>query len=216
MFDPKLYLCGLAALIGLAIGVERRWRGFKGNGPLHIIPALVGAVLVTRQTGLTALFWFLPLQVLMWLIVIATVCMWSAERTPDRAGDFRGTGGLGLTWALAFLLGVICAFQAWLLLGCATATLVAFGLRTPRQISAPPAVVAAATAVAPVSEATASAAVLPGEPEAAPSTLAELVEQLEGGKPIGGTDTGRDLKRVDGDAGGPPEPTIDRAVIKAA
>ena len=105
MINDTIFILGIAGVIGLVIGVERRWRGFEGSVPFHIAPALVGAWLAIRQPGLTHLFWFLPLQILMWLVVTAIVCMWSAERTPDVRGDFRGSGGIGLSWTLAFLLG---------------------------------------------------------------------------------------------------------------
>lgn len=197
MPNSTVILLVIAALIGLAIGVERKWRGFTGSAPLHVAPALFGAYLVTRQSGFTALSWFLPLQILMWLIVIATVCMWSAERTPDNDGAFRGTGGIGLSWTLAFLLGAICAFQAWVLLACACVGLVIFGLRTPRRVSA----------VAPAVPAASIAAVsLPGEP----------LEESGSGEAVGGANAGGDLKSVDGDAGGAAEPAIDGAAVKAA
>lgn len=134
MLNEMIFTLAVAAAIGLAIGVERRWRGFPGSAPFHIAPALVGGWLAARQPGLMHLFWFLPLQLLLWLVVTAIVCMWSAERTPDAKGEFRGSGGLGLSWTLAFLLGAVCAFHAWLLVGCACAALVAFGLRTPRRV----------------------------------------------------------------------------------
>ena len=215
MLDPKVYLLAIAALIGFVIGAERRWRGFKGSAPFHVAPALFGAFLVTRQTGLTALFWFLPLQILMWLIVTATVCMWSAERTPDGNGDFRGTGGTTLSWALAFLLGVACAFQAWLLLACAGVALAVFGLRTPRRISVPAVVATPVPAAAVPGEVAIDEALL-ADTKPAPLSLAEAVQQLGSGKPVSRPDAGSNLKRVNGDAGGATESAVDGAVVEPA
>ena len=189
MLHPMIVPLVIAAAIGLCIGVERTWRGFAGSAPFHVAPALVGAFLVERQTGLIALFWFLPLQILMWLIVGATVCMWSAERTPDAAGDFRGSGGLGLSWSLCFLLGVACAFHAWFLLAGACAMLLAFGLRTPRRVTAP-----AVSASAPA---------------------AQALEQGGSGEAISGNEAHVDLPGVDGEAGGATEPAIDGTVVEA-
>lgn len=191
MFNPVHSILLLAAAIGLAIGLERAWRGFGGSALLHAAPALLGAFLVIRQPGLIALFWFLPLQILLWLIVTATVCMWSAERTPDGEGQFRGAGGLALSWSLAFLLGASCAFGAWLLVGSASVALIAFGLRTPRRVQA----VQAAAAPA--------------------SAHAQPVEQGGAGETVGGADAAGDLEGVDGQPGGAAEPAVDRAAIMA-
>lgn len=214
MLDSKVYYLAIAAAIGLVIGFERRWRGFRGSAPFHVAPALVGAYLVTRQTGLTALFWFLPLQILMWLIVIATVCMWSAERTPDGNGEFRGSGGLALSWSLAFLLGVACAFQAWLLLGCACGALAVFGLRTPRRIAAPASAVASTTVPAPAAAVPGEAASPAPPPESLPA--AEPLQESGRREAVGGSDAGVDLKSVDGKPGRAAEPAIDDAFVKAA
>lgn len=184
MFDPILQTLAIAAAIGLAIGFERAWRGFPGSAPFHVAPAAVGAFLVARQPGLIALFWFPPLQVLLWLVVTAAVCMWGAERTPHADGDFRGSAGLGLSWTLAFLLGVTCAFGAWPLLGAALTALVGFGLRAPRR-----------------------------RPEVV-SAPAKAVEQSGAGEAVGGAQTGLDLKGVDGEAGGATKPPVNNAAVE--
>ena len=168
MINDVIFILGIAAAIGLAIGVERRWRGFSGSVPFHIAPALVGAWLVVQQPGLTHLFWFLPLQILMWLVVTAIVCMWSAERTPDVRGEFRGSGGLGLSWTLAFLLGVVCAFHAWFLVGAACVTMLVFGLRSPRRVvvvAAPVVTEAEAEKISEIVTDNPAHAALPGEAE---------------------------------------------------
>ena len=185
MLPPTVIPIAIAAAIGFAIGAERQWRGFAGSAPFHIAPALVGAWLVTRQTGLTALFWFLPLQILLWLIVIATVSMWGAERSPDAEGEFRGQGGLGLSWTLAFLLGAVCAFQAWVLLAAACAGLLVLGIRTPRRIAT-----------------------------AAPSVAGETLEHSGSGEAVGGNPAHVDLPGVDGDTGAAPEPAIDSPFVE--
>ncbi len=189
MLPPIVIPLAIAAAIGFAIGAERQWRGFAGSAPFHVAPALIGAWMVTRQTGLTALFWFMPLQVLLWLIIIATVCMWGAERSPDKEGEFRGSGGLGLSWTLAFLLGAVCAFQAWVLLACACTGLLVLGLRTPRRVTAA-ASVAASTAVS------------------------ETLEESGGGEAVGGNPAHVDLPGMDGDAGGAAEPTVDSPFVE--
>lgn len=187
MLPPTVIPIAIAAAIGFAIGAERQWRGFTGSVPFHVAPALIGAWLVTRQTGLTALFWFLPLQILLWLIVIAIVSMWGAERSPDAEGQFRGQGGLGLSWTLAFLLGAVCAFQAWILLAAACASLLVLGLRTPRRIAM----------------------------AAAPSAAAvETLEHGGSGEAISDNPAHVDLPGVDGDASGAPEPAIDSPFVE--
>jgi hypothetical protein len=178
MPDPVILPLATATAFGLAIGVERAWRGFRGSAPFHIAPALVGAYLVVRQPGLIALSWFLPLQILLWLVVTAIVCMWAAERTPDAAGDFRGSGGLALSWTLAFLFGVACAFQAWPLVGAAATGLVVFGLRTPRRVRT--------DASIPV----------------------QTIEKSGGGEAIGGDDADGHLEGVDGEPRRTPEPSV--------
>ena len=190
-YDPAIVPLATAGIIGLAIGAERSWRGFPGSLPFHVAPALFGAFIVVRQPGLIALFWFLPLQILMWLVVTATVCMWSAERTPDAQGEFRGSGGLGLSWSLAFLLGVTCAFSAWALVACACAALVAFGLRTPRRVSLTVAVAASAPAAKPG-------------------------EESGRGETVGGEKPGADLPVVHGDPSGATETAVEAALIESA
>lgn len=189
MLPPTVIPLAIAAAIGFAIGAERQWRGFKGSAPFHVAPALIGAWIVTRQTGLTALFWFMPLQVLLWLIIIATVCMWGAERSPDKEGEFRGSGGLGLSWTLAFLLGTVCAFQAWVLLAAACTGLIVLGLRTPRRV----------TETLPV---------------AASTPAADTLEQSGSGEAVSGNPAHVDLPGVDADTGGAAEPAVDSPFVE--
>jgi hypothetical protein len=192
MADVSFFPLIAAAVLGLAVGLERNWRGFPGSAPFHVAPALVGAYLIAREPGLMALFWFLPLQILMWLVVIATVCMWAAERTPDAKGEFRGSGGLALSWTLAFLLGATCAFQAWFLAALATAALVVFGVRVPRRIAAP---VTASLAAK-------SLATKPGE-------------DAGRGETVGGNDALGDLEGVNGEPRRAAEAAVGGALVES-
>ena len=187
MFDRPHTILASAAAIGLALGLERSWRGFGGFAPLHAVPAALGAFLAIRQPGFTALFWFLPLQVLLWLLVASAVCMWAAERLPDAEGDFRGSGGVALSWTLALLLGVSCAFGAWTLVGAAGAALAPFGLRAPRRLAKP-------------------------APASAPT---QAVEKGGAGETVGGAKPSGDLKRVDGEAGRAPDLAVGDAPVEA-
>ncbi len=187
MFDTPHTVLAVAAAMGLALGCERSWRGLGGFAPLHVVPAALGAFLVIRQPGFMALFWFLPLQILLWLLVVSAVCMWAAERLPDAAGDFRGSGGIALSWTLALLLGVSCAFGAWLLVGGAGAALVGLGLRAPRRRAKP-------------------------APASAP---AQMIEKSGAGEAVGGAKSLGDLISVNGEPGGAPDLAVGDAAIEA-
>jgi hypothetical protein len=113
-FAPYTHAMLAAALMGVFLGIDHKIRKAPGVAILPGVICVAAAFFVLSQPAMRSLYWFMPLQALLWLLSAASVAQWSADRLHPETHPHSAP-----TLAMACVLGLLCGFEAWTNIGLA-------------------------------------------------------------------------------------------------